>query len=251
MTPESQAILDELQSRFPGAVGEETTEGLLAVRVPKADEVIAMEDGLARLKCLASQDDPYSGMDAVKKLIVSPDAKTAEDWLNSYPGVIEQAAGLARVAAFGPTQNWPILQSADLSEHELYIGDNNPNAPRTKRHGGKIFVVEHVEPRDVENPFTPPKVLARYCMRRLGLNEHREALKLTAATGFMRSNGVRVPCMAQLADIARKHVCIPVPEGCKAPDFDANPYLLKLLGQAVIDSSRLTIGSAAGKSKPS
>ena len=251
MTPESQTLLEEIQAKHPGAVGEETTEGLLAVRRPTADEVVAMEDGLARLKCLASLDDPYSGMDAVKKLIVCPDAKTAEDWLNSYPGVIEQAAGLARVAAFGPSQSWPILQSTDLLDKELYIGDNNPNTPRTKRHGGKIFTVEHVSPRDTENPFTPPKVLARYCMRRLGLNEHREALKLTAATGFMRANGIRIPCMAQLASIAKSHVCVPVPEGCNAPDFDADPYLLKLLGQAVIDSSRLTIGSAAGKSKPS
>lgn len=240
--------MEEMKARHPGCVGLETVEGLLVTRRPSTDEVIGMEDAIARLKCQANQDDPYVGMDLLKRLIVTPDQNTAEDWLNSYPGVIEQVANMARIAAFGLTERPPILQSADLLDSELYV---EGNGQKTKRHGGKVFVVEHCEPRDVEAPFTLPKVLARYLMRRLGLSEHREAMKETAATGHMLSNGVRLPTMSQLARIARKHVCTPLPDGCTAPDFEAHPYLLKLLGQAVIDHSRMTIGGATGKSKPS
>jgi len=248
LTPESAALMEELKARHPGCVGVETVEGLLVVRRPSTDEVIGMEDAMSRLKCQASQDDPYAGMDLLKRLIVAPDLNTAEEWLNSYPGVIEQVANMARIAAFGPTEQPPILYSVDLTDGELYV---EGNGQKTKRHGGKIFVVEHTEPRDVEQPFTKPRVLARYLMRRLGLSEHREAMKETAATGHMMSNGVRLATMSQLARIARKHVCVPLPDGCTMPDFEAHPYLLKLLGQAVINHSRLTIGSAAGKSKPS
>ena len=100
MTPESAALMEEMKARYPGCVGVETVEGLLVVRRPSTDEVIGMEDAMSRLKCQATAEDPYAGMDLLKRLVVCPDQNTAEEWLNSFPGVIEQVANMARIAAF-------------------------------------------------------------------------------------------------------------------------------------------------------
>lgn len=238
-------IVEQFRTSHPGCVWFEAQQGLLVVKRPTAAELVAMEDGIARLTDLGSPEDPYAGIDAVKRLTLHPDQQTVEGWLNDLPGSLQQVVNLARLAAFGPTEKPPILREADLREEELWVGDGKGG--RAKRHGGKLFVVEHVGPRDPERPFSSPPVLGRYLMRLLGLTEHRSYMRELALTGILRATGVREPTTAQLAAITRSHVCSPMPEGCSVPDFEAHPYLLRLLGQTVIDKSRLEVGGGPGK----
>lgn len=249
---QKRELREKIQASHPGAlVVVEYAQGLLAVRKPTLDEVIQLEDAVGRLNDLSQPEDPFAGLDLVKSLIVHPAADEAEALLDDFAGSFDQVVALARVATFGEGGRPPLLRDAELTEEELYVGPPNEDGQRARRHGGRIFAVEHLARPPKDAPAgTKPSLVARYLMRRLGGAEHRAAMREINNFGFMTSGGRRSPTMAMLAKIARAHVVQPIVAGCSAPDFEQHPYLLQLLGEAVIDSSRLKVGGDEGKSRP-
>lgn len=247
MTPENLETLDRLKSAYPGCVGVQTECGLIVVRRPTADEVIAVEDAIGTLTDIGGKLNPYAGLDILLSLIVHPAAAQAEELLQSYPDFFTQAAAMARNAATEGTM--PRLEVVDLKNSELYQRELPPgeNGQHPKRLGGRIFAVEHsyLEP-DPDNAAKQRKIIVgRYLLRRFGLIEHREYVKEVAASGFLNAEGGRIPRATTLAKVARAHV-VTAP-GCDLPNWEKYPYLLIHLGIFVKEESRVKLDNSSGK----
>ncbi len=249
LNSDDQARLDALRSAYPGCWHAATEEGLVVVRRPSAAEMIAVEDAVASLVDLGAKLSPYAGLDAVKALVVHPEAARTEALLQEYPRFFDQIVTMMRFAAQGGAQGVSV-DKVEIRDEELYMRETpaGEDGRHQKRHGGRVFAVECYRlERDEDNPLKPRKVVVgRHLMRRLGLMEDRELKREVTATGYTDERGNRLPRNATLAKVARAHVVENVP-GCSTPDWEAHPHLLVLLGQAVIDQSGLQLGGSAGK----